>query len=65
MYKRQADGRYAFVSVDVHLDVTLDPGIATGEVRELLARAEKGCFVGNSLVVGPHYHWMVNGKGLA
>ena len=62
--KREGDGRYAFVSVDAHFDVALDPEIATATARELLARAENGCFVGNSLVVRPHYHWMVNGKGL-
>jgi hypothetical protein len=31
-------------------------------VRDLVARAEKGCFVGNSLVARPSYHWTVNGE---
>ena len=63
--KREADGRYAFVRVDVHFEVSLDPGIAPDAVSELLARAEKGCFVGNSLVAGPRYHWTVNGTEVA
>ncbi|CAN5154641.1 hypothetical protein BH20ACT13_BH20ACT13_11010 [soil metagenome] len=63
--KREGDGRYAFVSVDVHFEVALDPGIAPEAVSELLARAETGCFVGNSLIATPHYHWTVNGKAVA
>ena len=63
--KREGDGRYAFVSIDVHFEVALDPGIAPGARRELLARAEKGCFVGNSLAVRPRYRWSVNGKVVA
>ena len=63
--KRDDDGRYAFVSIDVHFEVALDPGIAPGAVSDLLARAEKGCFVGNSLVARPGYHWTVNGKVVA
>jgi len=60
--KREDDGRYAFVSIDAYFELALDPGIAAGAVSELLARAEKGCFVGNSLVARPRYHWTVNGK---
>ena len=60
--KREDDGRYAFVTVDAHFEVELDPGIAPGAVSELVARAEKGCFVGNSLVARPRYHWTVNGE---
>ena len=63
--KREGDGRYAFVSVDVHFEVALDPGIAPAAVSELVARAEKGCFVGNSLIARPRYHWTVNGKEVA
>ena len=63
--KREDDGRYAFVTVDVHFEVTLDPGVDPDAVRELLAGAENGCFVGNSLVARPRYHWTVNGKEVA
>ena len=63
--RREGDGRYAFVSIESHFDVELDPEIATATARELVARAENGCFVGNSLVARPRYHWTVNGEELA
>ncbi len=62
--KRDDDGRYAFVSIDARFEVALDPGLAPDAVNELLARAEKGCFVGNSLVARPRYHWTVDGEPL-
>ena len=60
--KREADGLYAFVAIESHFEVALDPGTDPSAVRDLVARAEKGCFVGNSLVARPSYHWTVNGK---
>ena len=62
--KREEDGRYAFVSVEAHFEIELDPGLAPETLSDLLARAEKGCFVGNSLVAGPRYHWTVNGEAV-
>ncbi|MDQ3122786.1 MAG: OsmC family protein, partial [Actinomycetota bacterium] len=59
------DGRYAFVSVEVHFEVELDPEVAPDAANELIAYAEKGCFVGNSLVATPRYHWTVNGNPVA
>ncbi len=61
--KRESDGRYAFVEVDVDLDATLEP--APADVRELLAKAERDCFVGASLTVTPRYRWTVNGEQIA
>ena len=61
--KRDSDGRYAFVRIDVEFDVTLDPTPAS--VRELIARAERDCFVGASLTAKPSYRWTVNGEELA
>ena len=58
--QRTTDGRYAFVRVKVELDVTLEP--APQNVRELLAKAERDCFVGASLSVKPRYRWTVNGE---
>jgi organic hydroperoxide reductase OsmC/OhrA len=60
--RREEDGIYAFVEVDVRADVTLSP--APPNVRELLARAERDCFVGASLTVKPRYSWTVNGEEL-
>ena len=58
--KRDEDGLYALVDVDVRLQVDLAPAPEGGPLRELLARVERGCFVGNSLSAPPRYHWTVN-----
>jgi organic hydroperoxide reductase OsmC/OhrA len=60
--QRDTDGRYAFVHIKVDADVTLDP--KPGAVRELVAKAERDCFVGASLTARPRYHWTVNGEEL-
>jgi organic hydroperoxide reductase OsmC/OhrA len=60
--KRESDGRFAFVRVDVDLTVSLDPIPPPAEVRELLAKAERDCFVGASLTTPPTYRWTVNGE---
>jgi organic hydroperoxide reductase OsmC/OhrA len=62
---RDSDGRYAFVRLDVDLNVALDPLPPAAEVRELLAKAERDCFVGASLTSAPAYHWSVNGEEIA
>jgi organic hydroperoxide reductase OsmC/OhrA len=58
--RRESDGRYAFVEIGLELDVSLEP--APEDVRELLARAERDCFVGASLTIEPDYRWTVNGE---
>ncbi|HUQ22089.1 MAG TPA: OsmC family protein [Gaiellaceae bacterium] len=60
---RDTDGRYAFIRIKVEVDVTLDPKPAF--VRELVAKAERDCFVGASLTAKPRYRWTVNGEALA
>jgi uncharacterized OsmC-like protein len=62
--KREADGRYAFVEVDAQLDVEIVPEPPKDELTQLLARAERDCFVGASLTVKPTYRWRVNGADL-
>jgi organic hydroperoxide reductase OsmC/OhrA len=62
--KRDSDGRYAFVELDVQLDVELDPAPDGEAVRELIAKAERDCFVGASLTAKPRYAWKVNGEDL-
>ena len=61
--QRDTDGRYAFVRIAVTLDVTLEPTPAN--VRELLSKAERDCFVGASLTAKPRYRWTVNGEEVA
>ena len=55
------DGRFGFVDLDVHLDVTIEPAPASDKLPALLGLAEAGCFIGNSLDPKPRYSWVVNG----
>ena len=56
--KRDDDGRYAFVEIDCAIDAELSP--RTNEVDDLLAKAERDCFVGASLRVEPRYDWRIS-----
>jgi uncharacterized OsmC-like protein len=55
--KRESDERYAMVEAEVALDVRLRPSPGEDELAELLAKAERDCFVGASLTVKPTYRW--------
>jgi organic hydroperoxide reductase OsmC/OhrA len=59
---KRDDGLYAFVEIDVELAVDFEPPVGDDLARELIASAERGCFVGNSLVARPRYRWVVNGE---
>jgi uncharacterized OsmC-like protein len=59
--KRETDGLYAFVEIDSSYVVELSPAPDRESVAEVIALAERGCFVGNSLVARPQYRWTVNG----
>jgi organic hydroperoxide reductase OsmC/OhrA len=63
--RRDEDDRYAIVQADVelHVDVAPQPGVE--ELAELLAKAERDCFVGASLRAKPSYRWTVNGRDAA
>lgn len=60
--RRADDGRYAFVEIEVKLDLELDPVPPGEELAALLAKAERDCFVGASLTAAPRYHWTVEGE---
>ncbi len=60
--KRDEDGRYAFVEIDCRLDVELEPLPDEDVVAELVALAERDCFIGASLTAPPRYEWHVNGQ---
>lgn len=60
--KRETDGLYAFVDIEARYDVELDGSPERERVTELLVKAERGCFVGNSLTAKPRYRWAVNGE---
>jgi organic hydroperoxide reductase OsmC/OhrA len=57
--KRAEDGRYATTEVEVELEVRLESQPGEEELAGLLAKAERDCFVGASLVVSPRYRWSV------
>jgi len=62
--RREQDERFAFVSIDATFDVSVEPPLEHGELRELLERAERDCFVGASLTAPPRYVWRVDGEEL-
>lgn len=56
--KTGADGRYRFVTIGVRLDVQLTPRVS--DPSDLIAKAERDCFVGASLALAPEYEWHVS-----
>jgi organic hydroperoxide reductase OsmC/OhrA len=61
---KREDGAYGFVSIEATLDVQLAPVPDPEALGALVAKAEHGCFVGNSLQPAPVYRWIVNGRDL-
>lgn len=57
--RRDDDERYAFVEISLDIELDLEP--PPDDVPELLAKAERDCFVGASLTAKPKYSWRVNG----
>ena len=62
--KREADDRYALVETEVEIAVKLEPQPQPAALTELLALAERDCFVGSSLTAKPRYRWVVNGQAV-
>jgi organic hydroperoxide reductase OsmC/OhrA len=62
--RREQDDRFAFVDIEVSFEVSLEPHQNEAATRELLAKAERDCFVGASLTVTPTYIWRVDGEEL-
>lgn len=60
--RRGTDGRYAIAEADVALAVEIEPEPGPEELADLLAKAERDCFVSASLAVEPRYRWTVNGR---
>jgi uncharacterized OsmC-like protein len=59
--QRDTDDRYALVETDLELALELEPEPEQDALAELLALAERDCFVGSSLTAKPSYRWVVNG----
>lgn len=62
--RREEDGRYAVVEAELALAVQLTPEPGPDELAELLAKAQRDCFVGASLRATPSYRWTVNGAAV-
>ncbi|MCC6222910.1 MAG: OsmC family protein [Thermoleophilia bacterium] len=62
--QRETDGRYAIVETAIDFDVTIEPAPEPEQLPGLLAKAERDCFVGNSLTAKPAYAWRVNGRAV-
>lgn len=54
---REEDRRFALREVDVHIDAELTPRME--QTDELVAKAQRDCFVGASLTVTPRYTWRI------
>jgi organic hydroperoxide reductase OsmC/OhrA len=59
---KREDDVYAFVDIETTLEVDLAPAPAAADLAELVAKAERGCFVSNSLTAKPRHRWIVNGQ---
>ena len=59
---RRDDGLHAFVDIETTLEVDLAPAPDSSALKELVAKAEHGCFVSNSLTAKPRHRWIVNGQ---
>lgn len=60
--RREEDGRFAFVEIRVDVDVTFPTQTSPGDLRELIMKGERDCFIGASLTARLDYHWTVNGE---
>ena len=60
--RREEDGRWAIVDTHLDLAVTLEPVPDADDLRALIFKGERDCFIGASLTVKPDYHWTVNGE---
>ena len=56
--KSGEDGRYRFVEIGVRIDAQLTP--RTNEPDDLIAKAERDCYISASLTVKPEYEWHVS-----
>jgi organic hydroperoxide reductase OsmC/OhrA len=63
--QRETDGLFAFVDIESRLEIELEPPPQPKAVRELIAKAERGCFVSNSLATRPRHTWTINGEEIA
>jgi organic hydroperoxide reductase OsmC/OhrA len=56
--KSGEDSRYRFVEILVSINAQLTP--RTNELDDLIAKAERDCFISASLTIKPEYTWHVS-----
>jgi organic hydroperoxide reductase OsmC/OhrA len=56
------DGSWGFIEIDCEVDAVLTPKPSAERYPALVARAQRGCFVGQSLTARPRYRWTINGE---
>ena len=49
-------------TIETALEIDIAPAPEAAALQELVARAEHGCFVSNSLTARPRHRWIVNGQ---
>jgi organic hydroperoxide reductase OsmC/OhrA len=57
----RADGSWGFVELRSRVEATVEPAPDEEALSALVARAERGCFVGASFDPRPAYAWTING----
>jgi len=62
--RRETDGQFAFVDISAKLELDVEPRPEPQALRDLVAKAERDCFVGASLTARPAYTWTIDGKEL-
>jgi organic hydroperoxide reductase OsmC/OhrA len=62
--RRETDGKFAFVDISAQLALEVEPRPERDALRELVAKAERDCFVGASLTAAPAYTWTIDGEEL-
>ena len=59
---KREDGLHAFVAIETTFEVDVAPAPEPAALQDLVAKAEHGCFVSNSLTARPRHRWIVNGQ---
>lgn len=57
---KRENGSWGFLEIDCRLAGDVTPAPDAESLSVLVARAERGCFVGGSLQPKPHYTWSIN-----
>jgi organic hydroperoxide reductase OsmC/OhrA len=59
------DGAWGFLQIECRIEASFPPDADPARFRPLAARAERGCFIGQSLTPKPRYHWTINGEEIS